>query len=84
MKDEAILACMTGRTLERLGYSVSIRTSSIEAMDLFHARSGDFSLLITDMNMANMDGLQLTAEILAVRPDPPVFLCTGFSIYLLN
>jgi signal transduction histidine kinase/CheY-like chemotaxis protein len=77
--DEAQIAKMNGRILERLGYSVSTRTSSLEALELFRSRSRDFDLVITDLTMPNMTGDQLAVELLKIRPDIPVILCTGFS-----
>lgn len=77
--DEAPLAQMGGLMLERLGYSVITRTSSIEALQLFRSRPDDFDLVITDMTMPNMTGNDLAMELIAIRPDIPIILCTGFS-----
>ena len=79
MDDEAPIAKMEGQTLEGLGYTVSIRTSSIEALELFRSKSNDFDLVITDMTMPNMTGDELAVEMMKIRPDIPVILCTGFS-----
>ena len=38
-----------------------------------------FDLVITDMTMSNMTGADLAREIMRIRPDVPVILCTGFS-----
>ncbi len=65
--------------LESLGYKVTSRTSSLEALELFKARADDFDLVITDMTMPNMNGDELAGEILAIRPEIPVILCTGYS-----
>jgi len=77
--DEAMLVDLTGRLLRSLGYRVTTRTSSVEALELFRARQGDFDLVITDMTMPNMTGAELAEAILAIRPGMPVILCTGFS-----
>jgi len=77
--DEASIAKMGGQTLERLGYTVSIRTSSIEALELFRTKPNDFDLVITDMTMPNMTGDRLAIELMKIRPDIPVILCTGYS-----
>jgi signal transduction histidine kinase/DNA-binding response OmpR family regulator len=77
--DEAPIAKMGGQTLERLGYTVSTRTSSIEALELFRSKPNDFDLVITDMTMPNMTGDKLAVELMKIRPDIPVILCTGFS-----
>ena len=70
---------MGGRILERLGYRVTTRTSSSEALDLFRSGPSDFDLIITDMTMPEMTGDKLAAGLMAIRPDIPVILCTGYS-----
>jgi CheY-like chemotaxis protein len=65
--------------LERLGYHVTVRTSSIEAVELFCAKPDDFDLVISDVTMPNMTGDKLAIEMMKIRPDIPVILCTGYS-----
>ena len=77
--DEAPIVKMGGQILERFGYTVSIRTSSIEALELFRTKPNDFDLVITDMTMPNMTGDTLAVALMKIRPDIPVMLCTGFS-----
>ena len=77
--DEKVLTDMGRQMLERLGYKVVCRTSSIEALELFKAQPGNFDLVITDMTMPNMTGDKLAAALMDIRPDIPVILCTGFS-----
>ena len=77
--DEQVLADMGKQMLERLGYEVTIRTSSIEALELFHKKSDQFDLVITDMTMPKMTGDKLAKELMKIRPDIPVMICTGFS-----
>jgi CheY-like chemotaxis protein len=77
--DEKVLTDMGCQMLERLGYKVVCRTSSIEALELFKAQPGNFDLVITDMTMPNMTGDKLAAALMAIRRDIPVILCTGFS-----
>ena len=77
--DENTLAKMSKRTLESFGYSVTTRTSSIEALELFRTKPDDFDLVITDMAMPKMTGDKLAVKLMEVRKDIPVILCTGFS-----
>ena len=62
-----------------LGYHVTARTSSIEALEAFRANPHNFDLVITDLTMPNMTGDKLAQKLMAIRPDIPVILCTGFS-----
>lgn len=77
--DEPALVEIGKKTLETLGYDVTTRTSSIEALELFRSRPARFDLVITDMTMPNMTGDILAGELIRIRPEIPVILCTGFS-----
>jgi two-component system cell cycle sensor histidine kinase/response regulator CckA len=70
---------MGEQMLERLGYEVTARTDPLEALALFQSQPRMFDLVITDMTMPQMTGDKLTKEILRIRPDMPIILCTGFS-----
>jgi PAS domain S-box-containing protein len=77
--DEKSLVDLGQQILERLGYDVSIRTSSVEALELFMEQPEKFDLVITDMTMPNMTGDELAARLMNIRADIPVILCTGYS-----
>ena len=68
-----------GEMSERLGYDIMTRTNSLEALETFRLKPDSFDLVITDMTMPNMTGEDLARELMSVRPDIPVILCTGFS-----
>ena len=65
--------------LERLGYQVTARTSSPDALAAFKANPGSFDLVISDKSMPNITGEQLALEIISFKPGIPVIICTGFS-----
>jgi signal transduction histidine kinase len=77
--DEVTIVEMEQAMLERLGYKVTTRSSSIDALEAFRANPDKFDLIITDMAMPNMAGDKLSVEINQIRPDIPILLCTGFS-----
>ncbi len=77
--DEIALIELGERILVYLGYQVTTRTSSVEALELFRAKPDAFDLVITDYTMPNMTGGELAKHILAIRPGMPIVLCTGFS-----
>ena len=77
--DEKALTDIGREMLEGFGFDVVTRTSSIEALEAFKYRAKDYDLVITDQTMPNMTGLELAREILNLRPDMPIILCTGFS-----
>jgi CheY-like chemotaxis protein len=77
--DEQPLADIGKELLESLGYKVTTRTSSIDALEQFRVNADKYDLVITDMTMPNMTGEELARNILTIRPDIPIILCTGFS-----
>jgi len=77
--DENAAVSVMQSMLGRLGFKVTARTSSIEALEAFRNNPQEFDLVITDMAMPNMTGKELAQELMAIRPDIPIILCTGFS-----
>lgn len=77
--DEPSLATMGRHQLERLGYQVDACLNSTEALEIFTADPNRFDLVITDMTMPHMSGDKLAKEMLSIRSDMPIILCTGFS-----
>jgi len=79
VEDERAVAEALKLLLEKLGYSVALKTSSLEALETFRNHADEFDLVITDQTMPAMTGLSLAKEILKIRPELPIILCTGFS-----
>lgn len=77
--DEETVLKVEKRMLERFGYDVECRNSSISALGAFGLNPGSFDLVITDMAMPKMTGDQLAEQLISIRPDIPIILLTGFS-----
>jgi signal transduction histidine kinase/ActR/RegA family two-component response regulator len=77
--DEETLASLGKHMLERLGYSVVAEIDPKEALATFEKKPECFNLVITDMTMPKMTGAILAGELMKIRPDIPVILCTGYS-----
>jgi len=77
--DEASITKMIGQALSRLGYAVTTRTSSLEALELFRSKPDGFDLVVTDMTMPNLTGDKFAVELMKIRRNVPVILCTGYS-----
>ncbi len=75
--DDAALAEMLAKGLGRKGFPCQFRTSADEALAAMEA--GAFDVVITDVNMRAMNGLELCARIAANRPDVPVIVITAFG-----
>lgn len=81
--DEAIVE-LEKQMIEELGYEVTARCNSIEALETFKVLPDRFDLVFADQTMPNMTGLELAAEIHRIRPEIPVILCTGFSDHIVQ
>ncbi|MDJ0882902.1 MAG: PAS domain S-box protein [Desulfobacterales bacterium] len=77
--DEVQLLDMQRQMLERLGYEVTATSNSVEALSLFCEQPEAYDLMITDQTMPGLTGGELAAQVLHIREDLPVILCTGFS-----
>ncbi len=77
--DEETLVDLGRQMLETLGYSVDALTDSREALRVFQKQSESYDLVITDQTMPKMTGAELAQEILRLKPDLPIILCTGYS-----
>jgi nitrogen-specific signal transduction histidine kinase/CheY-like chemotaxis protein len=78
--DEPAIVDIGKQTIESLGYDVTTRTSSIDALELFKEHPNKFDLVITDMTMPKLTGEDLAKELIGIRSDIPIILCTGFSV----
>ncbi|MFC1694401.1 ATP-binding protein, partial [Candidatus Latescibacterota bacterium] len=77
--DEKQISWIAGKILMSLGYDVVIENDSLEALETFKARTESFDLIITDLTMPHMTGVELAKKIMEIRSDIPVILCTGYS-----
>ncbi len=77
--DEEMLGRLLNEMLTNLGYRVTVETNSVKALEQFRAQADNFDLILTDMTMPNMTGLDLAEQILQIRPHIPIILCSGYS-----
>ena len=77
--DEELLVLAMKKYLQSLGYDVVSLTSSPEALYMIQENPHRFALMLTDMTMPQMTGLKLSKKILAINPEMPIILCTGYN-----
>jgi len=77
--DEIALARLGKQMLEHYGYSVTISVNPLKALDQFRQDPNQFDMVITDLTMPNMSGSKLVAEMMKIRSDIPVIVCSGHS-----
>lgn len=79
IEDEKSVANMGKEMLEGLGYRVVVCTNSMAALEKFRKDPSLYDLVLTDQTMPEITGERLACELLQIRPDLPIILCTGFS-----
>ena len=82
--DEKYITRVVHRMLQRVGYHVETQSTPHDALATFTAGPEKFDLVITDMTMPQMSGVELSRRLLQVRPDIPIILCSGYNVSLDN
>ena len=77
--DEPALTAVLQKTLQRLGYHVAASNSAGGAIRRFRENPAWFDLVITDLTMPEINGLEVASQIRAIRPDLPIILVSGYS-----
>lgn len=81
-EDDDAMRTYLARALERSGYHVSTAATGHEALAL--VESGTFDLLLTDIVMPEMDGIELAQLAQKLDPAPKIMFITGFAAVALN
>ena len=77
--DEPMVLHIHQRMLEEAGYHVTAETDSVAALEAFRTTPESFDLVISDQSMPKLSGKDLAKELLKLRPDLPIIICTGYS-----
>ncbi len=77
--DEKEITFMGKRMLESLGYTVDIKSDSLEALTEFKRDPGKYDLLVTDQAMPKMMGTELIGKVKQIRPDLKSIIITGYQ-----
>jgi PAS domain S-box-containing protein len=78
LDDEESLVMLAKRMLERMGYHVTGFNDSAKALAAFETAPQDYDLVLTDLSMPGMSGMEVSRRVLQIRPDIPVLLATGY------
>ena len=77
--DETPVVKLLEQRLQRLGYTVTARTDSEQALQAFRDSPEAFDLIFTDLAMPELDGRSLAAAAKDIRADIPVLVCSGYT-----
>jgi CheY-like chemotaxis protein len=76
--DEDQLVDLVTRMMERMGYTVTGMTRPAEAIDAVRADPRSFDLVLSDLGMPGMSGMDLAEALLQIRPDLPIIITSGY------
>lgn len=79
VEDESTLLDIAKRMLQNLGYHITAQSDSVAALELFRTDPQRFDLVLTDQTLPKLTGGEMARQMLAIRPDIPIIICTGFS-----
>jgi CheY-like chemotaxis protein len=79
VEDEAPIRMLLARTLETSGYTVLQANDGKEALEVAKGKMGPIELLVTDIVMPKLGGIDLAKELLALRPALRVLFLTGYT-----
>jgi CheY-like chemotaxis protein len=77
--DEEVIVSSVRRVLENYGYIVVGAADGKQALRLFQENPSAFDVVISDVAMPGMSGVELAKELLSIRPEVPVILCSGYQ-----
>lgn len=77
--DEQASVRMMTMMMTKLGFTIRALSSPLEALELFRHNSERFDLVITDLTMPDMTGIELARQLHEISPQLPVILMTGYG-----
>ena len=77
--DDQTVADMQTDMFEKLGYTVHCHVDPLAALDRLKESPSAFDLVITDLIMPGLEGIELANHIRLIRPDLPVIICSGLE-----
>jgi len=77
--DDQIVRETTAEVLEAMGYAVVRATDGLDALDVFKTHHSEITLILLDVVMPHLGGVQLAKRIRAMSPDVPIIFMTGYD-----
>jgi PAS domain S-box-containing protein len=80
VEDEHTLRAMGTNLLETLGFSAIVAQNGRDALEIYRERSSEIDLVMLDLIMPEMGGIEAYRELRKINPELPIIICSGYSI----
>ena len=77
--DEPVVRSVAAQMLQTMGFNTLVASSGAEALELFRPRAAEMALVLLDLTMPGLDGVQVFEELSRIRSGVPVVLMSGFD-----
>jgi two-component system cell cycle sensor histidine kinase/response regulator CckA len=77
LDDDELLSSLVRRALEREGYQVLLAHDGTEALDIADQHRGSIALLLTDVIMQGINGIEVAKRLQRMRPELKILFMTG-------
>lgn len=79
VEDDASVRVLAARALEKAGYSVDTADDGAAGLDRIHSESGGYDLVVSDIRMPEMDGIEMAKAANRRFPGMRIMLVTGYA-----
>lgn len=79
VEDEDSVRELVARALSRLGHSIDLAADGLEGLELIEQAGGSYDLVVSDIRMPAMDGLEMARAAAAKFPGIRIILATGYA-----
>lgn len=79
VEDDESVRTLAARALERAGHTVDVACDGAQGLEVIHARDGFYDLIVSDIRMPEMDGIEMAQHAARAFPGLPILLMTGYA-----
>ncbi|TJW13019.1 MAG: response regulator [Mesorhizobium sp.] len=79
VEDDESVRTLAARALERAGHTVAIAAHGAQGLALIRAAQGSFDLVVSDIRMPEMDGIEMAKAAASLFPATKIMLMTGYA-----
>lgn len=79
VEDDESVRTLAARALERAGHSIDIAADGAEGLGLIRTTQGGYDLVVSDIRMPEMDGIDMAVAAAALFPAMRIMLMTGYA-----